>query len=82
LLNLKQSKITYLLTTTFSDRIENKDIVTGDWRTLNLEIAPFNFPKPSQLFNEHCTEAQGAFADKCLGLWKVENVNLEDFKIV
>jgi hypothetical protein len=47
-----------------------------DWRTLNLEIAPFNFPRPMQLFNENCTEAEGAFADKCLGLWKVEDLSI------
>ncbi|MCU0445091.1 MAG: class I SAM-dependent methyltransferase [Microscillaceae bacterium] len=77
LLNLKQSKITYLLSTTFAQRTENQDIVTGDWRTLNLTLAPFNFPAPLALLNENCTEANGAYADKCLGLWKVEDLRSE-----
>lgn len=71
---LKQSTITYLLTTTFPTRSTNTDIVTGDWRVLNLEGAPFNFPPPLRLLNEGCTEGNGAFADKSLGLWHVADL--------
>jgi len=42
-----ESKIKYILTTncvTDSTHI-NKDIATGDWRSLNLILPPFNFPK-------------------------------------
>ena len=72
--NIKQSKITYLLTTTFSGCEENKDIVTGDWRIINLEKAPFNFPKPLKLINEKCTEGEGTYSDKCLGLWEISDL--------
>lgn len=74
--NIRSSPITYLLTTTFPECEENEDIVTGDWRVLNLERPPFNFPAPLRLINEGCTEARGAFRDKNLGLWRVENMNL------
>ena len=72
--NLKKSKIKYLLTTTFPERVENQDIATGDWRTLNLEIAPFNFPKPLKVINENCTEGNGSYKDKSLSLWKVTDI--------
>ncbi len=72
--NLKKSKIKYLLTTTFPERAENQDIATGDWRTLNLEIAPFYFPKPLKVINENCTEGNGNYKDKSLALWNVNSI--------
>lgn len=72
--NIKRSGVGYLLTTTFSECEENVDIVTGDWRIINLEKAPFNFSKPIKLINERCTEGEGTFADKSLGLWKISDL--------
>ncbi len=73
--NFKRSGARYLLTTTFTARESNQDLVEDMiWRTLNLERAPFNLPAPLRLINENCTEANGAFADKCLGLWRLEDV--------
>jgi len=67
--NLVRSGIPYLMTTTFPQCEINEDIVTGDWRLLNLERSPFHFPPPLELLNEGCTEGGGLFADKSLGLW-------------
>ena len=72
--NIKQSKITYLLTTTFPDCESNEDITTGDWRLLNLEKPPFNFPTPLRLINEQCSEGGGLYQDKSLGLWQVQDI--------
>ena len=69
--NIRRSEIGYLLTTTFTEEPESRDIVTGDWRPINLEIPPFSFPRPLELLSEGCTEQNGAFADKALGLWSV-----------
>jgi hypothetical protein len=69
--NVARSRIPWLLTTTFPDGAENEDIVTGDWRVLDLEHPPFSFPPPVRLLNEGCTEGGGRFADKSLGLWRV-----------
>ena len=71
LANIKRGAIDYLLTTTFPSCDQNEEIVTGDWRLLNLERPPFNFPPPLRLMNEGCTESRGAFGDKSLGLWRV-----------
>jgi SAM-dependent methyltransferase len=72
--NIRASDITYLLTTTFTAEPANRDIVTGDWRPLNLEGAPFSFPSPLATINEECTEQNGAFADKSLGLWRIRDL--------
>ena len=76
--NVKKSPITYLLSTTFTECDENIDIVTGDWRIINLEKPPFNLPKPFRLINEKCTEGEGTYADKSLGLWKICELGAED----
>jgi len=74
LANMQRSKITYLLTTTFPECSVNEDITDGDWRLLNLQLPPFNFPVPLDLINEECTECDGAYDDKSLGLWKLEDL--------
>jgi len=71
LANIRRSRCRWLLTTTFPGCAANEDIVTGDWRPLNLELPPFNLPPPELLLNEHCTEAGNLFADKSLALYSV-----------
>lgn len=72
--NICRSGSRYLLATTFTDRRENRDIVTGDWRPLNLEAFPFELPAPIELINEGCTEGDGAYDDKSLGLWCIADI--------
>ena len=72
--NFRESRIPLLLTTTFPDSDRNEEIVTGDWRPLNLERPPFNFPPPANLLREGSTEAGGLFADKSLGLWRAADL--------
>lgn len=74
--NFKRSGAKYLLTTTFT-RIRadlNCDIITGGWRTINLQNAPFNFPAPILIIDERCTEQNGAYNDKSLGLWTLADI--------
>jgi len=72
--NIIRSGADYLLTTHFTERSENHDIPTGSWRTLNLEISPFNFPQPLRILNEDYTGNEGRFRDKSLALWTVEAI--------
>lgn len=74
ILNFKKSNSTYLLTTTFTNRDRNDDLGNKIWRTLNLQLSPFNFSKPIRLINEKCTEADNKFTDKCLGLWRLDDL--------
>lgn len=70
--NLRASRITYLLTTSFPGQPVNEDIRTGDWRPLNLQAAPFHWPSPEDILVEECTEGDGLFADKSLALWRLD----------
>jgi hypothetical protein len=72
--NLKQSGSRYLLTTTFVWESSNREIVTGDWRPLNLQLYPFDLPQPLTIIDEKCTEYKGRYADKSLGLWKIDDL--------
>ena len=72
--NILRSDIAWVLTTTFPGAEPNEDIVTGDWRTLDLGQPPFQLPPAMRILNEGCTEADGAFADKSLGLWRAEQL--------
>jgi hypothetical protein len=73
--NVLRSGVFWLLTTTFPQCDANEDIVTGDWRPLDLERDPFGFPPPAELLNERCTEGGGLFGDKSLGLWRVADLS-------
>jgi glycosyltransferase involved in cell wall biosynthesis len=76
--NFKASGAAYLLTTTFTARTKNVDLVGRDvWRTLNLELPPFNLPKPLRIIGENCTEGDGAYSDKSLGLWVLQDLALD-----
>ncbi len=75
LANIKKSGAIYLLATTFPNLAANEDIQTGYWRPLNLQKAPIALPTPLYLFNEGCTESNGAFSDKSLGLFRVEDLH-------
>lgn len=72
--NIRKSRSTYLLTTTFPDEATNQDIPTGGWRPLNLQRAPFHFPEPLFVLNENCTEMNGVYRDKSLALWRVREL--------
>jgi hypothetical protein len=72
--NFRRSGATWLLTTTFTGPRENVDIACGDWRPLNFERAPFQFPQPFEVFAEECDEDAGIFADKSLGLWRLADL--------
>ena len=65
----------YFLTTTHPSCKRNIDIVTGEWRPINLELAPFNFPAPLRLIGECNEDEKQPYSDKSLGLWEVKDIN-------
>lgn len=64
----------HLLVTTFPGWETNDDCEDGDWRALNFERAPFNWPAPLELINERCDEGGGGWSDKSLGLWRLADL--------
>jgi len=75
--NFRDSGATYVLTTTFTGPRPNHDTNGGEWRTLNLNLPPFNFPAPDLIINEKCSEAGGIYKDKSLGLWRLADLPLQ-----
>ncbi len=80
--NFMASGSTYLITTTFTGPRPNRDTAGGRWRTLNLTLAPFDFPPPLLTLNEQCTEAGGAYGDKSLAVWRMADLPLETFRTI
>ncbi|GAB4164350.1 MAG: class I SAM-dependent methyltransferase [Winogradskyella sp.] len=74
LVNIKNSKSKYLLTTAFYRCDENKDIVTGEWRKINFELPPFNFKKPIEIIDENYTVKGYKYSDKSMCLWEVNDI--------
>lgn len=71
--NIKRSESKLLLTTTFTDCMENEDIITGGWRPINLQKGPFNFGSTEMIFNEETPESK-RFRDKSMLLIKIRNL--------
>ena len=72
--NFKRSGATYLLTNTYPDWRENKNIRTGDFRYINLLTPPFNFPPPLKQIEEKLPDEQAQFFGKTLALWKLADL--------
>lgn len=72
--NFQQSGTRYLLTTTFIERDDNPDIITGGWRPLNLQRQPFGFPSPLAVVDEGCRHSGGIYLDKRLALWELASL--------
>jgi len=69
------SNATWLLTTTFPQRLKNRSVdMPGEWSPYNLERAPFSLPPPQEMLVENCSEENGAFRDKALGLWRIKDL--------
>jgi hypothetical protein len=70
LVNIKSCGAKYLLATTFPAHENSGDIQTGQWRPINL-AQMWGLGDPLEYMMEDCSEADGAFNDKALGLWKL-----------
>lgn len=75
ILNFKKSNSKYLLVTNYEFNGENKNIITGQFRKINLLQTPFNFPKPIDKIVDNIDE------NKFMYLWKLEDLNCDDFTI-
>jgi hypothetical protein len=65
----------YVFTTTFPAHQGNADCAPGDWRPLNMAIAPFNWGEP----HRRIPDADGLgppWQDKSIGIWKLGDLQL------
>ncbi len=71
--NLKNIGAKYLLATTFPSVTDNADIWPGSFRPINLEIQPFNLPKPLRIFQDsRVTDRSSAV----LALWRLADISI------
>lgn len=68
--NFLRSDIEYILTTSHPLCPRNQDIPSGDYRELNLELAPFGFPAPILWIDDWIE----GFPVRKLGLWQRTNL--------
>ncbi|MEO7984568.1 MAG: class I SAM-dependent methyltransferase [Bacteroidota bacterium] len=69
--NFKRTGSKYLLVSTYPVE-RNTEILTGHFRPVNLELAPFNLPPPLQKIKDHLEDSDVRY----LGLWLLEDVKL------
>lgn len=74
LANFKRSGARYLLTTTYLGLRANHDILTGQWRPIDLELPPFDLPTPLRRIVEKEYTADGAILQRCLGVWELAEI--------
>lgn len=72
LANVVRSGAEYLVVTSFEAWRENRDVATGGWRPLNLELPPFSLPPPLRRVRENSRDEE--YPDKSLGVWAVADV--------
>lgn len=67
--NFKNSKSRFLVSTSFYD-FKNKNIESGYWRPINLEIESFNLGIPLIYWNNIENKTDG-WINKGIGVWKL-----------
>ena len=70
--NMVESDASYLLLTHFPKQTQNQDIVSGNWRRLNFEKAPFNFSPPLQILEDKVVGSIDF--QKTMGLWTTDQI--------
>jgi SAM-dependent methyltransferase len=63
-----------LLTSHFADRRDNAEIVSDDFRPVNLTRPPFEFPAPIEVINEQSALANHQFTDRSMALWPLAGI--------
>jgi len=72
--NICESKAEKIFITHFTGDRNFYDISTGQWRPINFCKSPFNFDEPIMLISENCKENGGAFSDKSIGVWGIDQI--------
>ena len=67
--NILESRVRYFLVTTSDTVQENKDIRTGQFRNINLQLTPYFFPPYVNKVNDDAVSA-----DRILGIWEVSKL--------
>jgi len=73
--NFKKSGATYLLASSFSAiRDNNLEMLSGNFRSVNLQLTPFNFPEPLISIFEFSSEEKMVRYGKRICLWRIADL--------
>ncbi len=72
--NLRRSGATWLAASTYSDAVVNEDVLTGGYRPVNLQLAPFLFPEPHVRFSEDGWPGRKDPSNKYLAVWRMSEL--------
>jgi hypothetical protein len=64
--NISKSKSTYLAMTR-----------GVGWRPINFQLEPWVFQDPLYLINEKCSEENGLWGDKSIGVWRISDLPIK-----
>jgi hypothetical protein len=70
--NIRASGAKFLMATTFPETGTNIDILTGQWRPIDMTRPPFSFPDPIEMIHEKPPVGKQTYPDKAMGLWRVD----------
>lgn len=77
--NFKETGSTYLLATDFPQMQKNDAAIkTGDFRPVNLRVAPYNFPEPLMSFVELSAEGKMKRWGKRLSVWRLDGITVDE----
>jgi hypothetical protein len=72
--NIRASGAKFLMATTFPETGTNIDILTGQWRSIDMTRPPFSFPDPIEMIHERPPAGKRSYPDKAMGLWRVDTL--------
>jgi hypothetical protein len=72
--NIKRSRATYLMATTYPAVTNNIDTEEAHWRPLNLRLAPFHMPAPLDHVVTDFTDGGKHFPGNGMSLWLVNDL--------
>jgi hypothetical protein len=71
--NWKAAGFKYVIATTFPG-VENRETPLGQWRRLDMQTVPFNFPSPEAVIRERAPNPADPNNAKSLALWRTEDL--------
>lgn len=72
--NIASQDFDLVAITHFGGQTFNRDTIAPRWRPMNLMLPPFNLPTPFVVLLEDCKEGGGAWADKSLAVFRVDDL--------
>jgi hypothetical protein len=71
----------YVFATTFPDIRVNTEIRVGEWRMLNMQLAPFYWPMPLMLLEDN-DRLEPPYNSKSIGVWRLRDIRPPSYNVL